>query len=623
MADPLLNTQLGKYTLLEQLGSGGMGAVYRSNHPQLNRPVAIKVVLGNATPEARQRFLREAQMAMQLSHPNIVRVFDVDEHNGLPYIVMELIDGPSLVDELQNGKIDLDRGLKIGAELADALDYAHKQGILHRDIKPANVLIRKNGTTVLVDLGLARLQNVAQDDHLTQSGMIIGTLAYMAPEQIQAQPLDARTDVYALGVLLFRMVTGKLPFEGDTAQMMFGHVYTPPPDPRTTGVMIPPALSSLILAMLAKDPNQRPQTMTEIAQMLRRIQQDPAVSPTYGAYTGDTMVRPQPTSPMAYPQQQYGWQQPSNQYPQQQYGWQPSNQHSNQTPTGIPTPPMQMYAPPKRRGPSAWFIASFLMIALVGGISYFVIQRAFNNDPKPPKVVLGLPTPPPPIRPTATTGIKINLPTPAVNAPTQAVEATSGPDEQNLVTANVRTRAIDNTTWFNGTITNQGNAPREQVKITIVLRDKDGKELDHEDGYVGLGFLAPGQKAGWTVLFSRNLPAYDHFDIEVRSSPEGFQTGYAYRELKIDEGHELFNDGLFSNIRGTVTNTGEARAKFVQIYVTAYDEEGNVLYVGSSFAEDDLIIPGGTSRFEVPLLIVEEKVGKIVSYDVFVEGAKE
>jgi len=177
----LTNTTLGKYTLGQPLGAGGMGAVYRSIHPQLGRSVAIKIILGNATKDARQRFLREAQVAVQLSHSNIVRVFDVDEDKGMPFIVMEMIEGPSLSDELRQGRMPLEKVLKITAELADALEYAHSQGILHRDIKPANVLIRPNGSAVLVDLGLARLADSESKEHqLTQSGMIIGTLSYMA-----------------------------------------------------------------------------------------------------------------------------------------------------------------------------------------------------------------------------------------------------------------------------------------------------------------------------------------------------------------------------------------------------------------------------------------------------------
>ncbi|HEY1015149.1 MAG TPA: serine/threonine-protein kinase, partial [Herpetosiphonaceae bacterium] len=269
----LLHSNLGKYTLQQELGAGGMGAVYRSFHPQLNRPVAVKVILGNATDDIRQRFLREAQMASHLSHPNIVRVFDVDEANGIPYLVMELIEGPSLGDRMKQRPLAIDEVFGIAIQLAEALHYAHQQGVLHRDLKPGNVLFRPNGDLVLVDFGLARPAALASNDQLTKSGMIMGTLAYMSPEQLQAHPVDRRTDIYALGVMLYQMLTGRLPFDGDTAQVMFGHVYAAPPPPSAVGVPVLPELEALLVRLLAKDPAARPQTAAEVAAALRGLQQ--------------------------------------------------------------------------------------------------------------------------------------------------------------------------------------------------------------------------------------------------------------------------------------------------------------------------------------------------------------
>ncbi|MBA3469021.1 MAG: serine/threonine protein kinase [Herpetosiphonaceae bacterium] len=628
----LLNTTLGKYTLLEELGAGGMGAVYRSFHPQLNRAVAIKVILGNATPEARQRFVREAQMAVQISHPHIVRVFDVDEDNGMPYIVMEFIEGPSLAGLMKSGRMPLEQVLKIGTELADALEYAHSQGVLHRDLKPGNVLIRPNGSTVLVDFGLARLAEVDPGEQLTQSGMIVGTLAYMAPEQIQAQPLDRRTDIYALGVLLFQMVTGRLPFEGDTAQIMFGHVYTNPPAPSMTGALLPPALDALVLAMMNKQSIHRPQTMAEVAHVLRLVTKDATTPAGYGAYTGPTQGRSQSMMPTAVPYQQAPVSTPGFMPVQHTVGYhQPAGGYGPPPPAGGYGPPAQpIYTPPVRKGGSPILFIVLGALLLVGGLGAFGINKILQDNgrpPPPPLITLGDSATPaislPPPRPTefgAPPPTRRIVPTRApVIVPTQVPE-----EEQKLTVANMRTRSLpgdDTTTWFYGSVTNEGTVPREGIKVTVVLLDKDGKELDHEDGYVGLSYLNPGQKVGWSVLFSRKLQPYDRAEIEVRSKPAGFQLGYSYRDLKIEEGSELIED-FFPVIRGNVTNTGTKRAKFVQIYATVYDGDGNVMYVGSGFAEDDVVVPGATSRFEVTILVTA-KGGVPTSYDLFVEGAED
>ena len=225
---------LGKYTLGELLGQGGMGAVYRSHHPLLNRPVAIKIMLANiaADPQAHQRFLREAQVVAVLSHPNIVNIFDVDVQDGQPYIVMDFAPGGSLAARLQAGPIGLDETLRLAIPLADALAYAHSQGLIHRDLKPANVLLRPDGSPVLADFGLARPAVADSAAQITATGAVMGTLAYMAPEQFSGRPADARADIYAFGVMLYEMLTGRVPFEGDSAQIMYGHLQQPPLPPR-------------------------------------------------------------------------------------------------------------------------------------------------------------------------------------------------------------------------------------------------------------------------------------------------------------------------------------------------------------------------------------------------------
>jgi serine/threonine-protein kinase len=657
----LVNTTLGKYTLLEQLGAGGMGAVYRSTHPQLNRPVAIKVILGNATADARSRFLREAQMAVQLSHPHIVRVYDVDEDKGMPYIVMEMVEGESLSEVMQRGRMPLEQVLRIGTELSSALDYAHSHGVVHRDLKPGNVLLRPNGSTVLVDFGLARLAESQPGEQLTQSGMIVGTLAYMAPEQIQAQPLDRRTDIYALGVLLFQMVTGRLPFEGDTAQMMFGHVYTAPPAPSMTGALLPPALDALIVAMMAKHPAARPQSASEVFNVLKAISSNAATPPAYGAYTGATVVQMPPTqaaapyqgysSPpggqMGYgapsqpgygPPSQPGYGAPSQPGygPPSQPGYGAPSQPGGQMgyggpggPTGPVSYPVASGYPAPRRGISPAVLAVIILgLLVVGGLGAYAIYADSQEKPPPPQNIANNPPPPdlpgqPTRRPLPPTNDDVPVPT-TVKVEVPTIAPPPPEDAEKWTVAGVRLRTLpgdDSTTFINGTLVNDSQTPRESVKITAVLRDKDGKELDHEDGYSPLYYIAPGQKVGWTVIFSRKLPAYDKIDIEVRSNVASFGLGYSYRDLKIDEGTELIDD-FFPEIRGTVTNTGDKRAKFVQVHAIVYDEEDNVLAVSSGFTDDDVVVPGSTSRFSISILVTEA-AGKPARYELFVEGTED
>ncbi|HYF64215.1 MAG TPA: protein kinase [Herpetosiphonaceae bacterium] len=638
----LVNTTLGKYTLLEELGAGGMGAVYRSNHPQLNRPVAIKVILGNATADARGRFLREAQMAVQLSHPHIVRVYDVDEDKGMPYIVMEMVEGESLSTVMKRGRMAVEQVLRIGIELASALEYAHSHGVVHRDLKPGNVLLRPNGSTVLVDFGLARLAEAEPGEQLTQSGMIVGTLAYMAPEQIQAQPLDRRTDIYALGVLLFQMVTGRLPFEGDTAQIMFGHVYTAPPAPSMTGALLPPALDSLIVAMMAKHPASRPQTAGEVVNVLKAVSSNAATPPGYGAYTGPTGVFAAPTqqaSYQPYPSQPgYGPPSQPGYGPPSQPGYGPPSQPGVQPAyggPGAPTGPVSYPGAPgydaPRRGTSPGVLAVIVLaLLIIGGLGAYAISKdsqpppptrepIIANVPPTPDDVPGLPT----LVPVEPTNEDVPKPTSvSVKVPTRVPPPPE--DAEKWAVGGVRVRGIpgdDSTTFINGTVVNESNTPREGVEITVVLRDKDGKELDHENGYSSLTYIDAGQKAGWTVIFSRKLPEYETLDVEVKSRPASFGIGYSYRDLKIDEGTELIED-FFPVIRGTVTNTGEKRARFVQIHAIVYDEEDNVLAVSSGFTSDDVLIPGATSRFEVSILVTEQS-GRPARYELFVEGTED
>ena len=220
-------TTLGPYRIDAPLGAGGMGEVYKATDTRLDRTVAIKVLPEHVAsdPDLKQRFEREAKTVAALSHPHICPVFDVGEQDGINFLVMEYLDGQTLAQRLEKGALPLDQALTIAIEIADALDKAHRQRIVHRDLKPGNIMLTAAGTKLL-DFGLAKLKPAAegaagltalptQSAGLTVQGTILGTLQYMAPEQLDGKEADARTDLFAFGAILYEMVTGKKAFEGE------------------------------------------------------------------------------------------------------------------------------------------------------------------------------------------------------------------------------------------------------------------------------------------------------------------------------------------------------------------------------------------------------------------------
>src|ERR1700723_2351158 len=243
----------GRYGLSHLVARGGMAEVYRAHDRLLDRPGALKGLLpelsgGRAFVE---RFRREAQAAANLSHPNIVPVFDWGEDGGTYFIVMEFIDGRALSSILRTaGPMHPDRAAEIGADVALALDYAHRHGVVHRDIKPGNVLITDEGQVKVTDFGIARAVNT--DESLTHTGAVMGTATYFSPEQAEGMGVDARTDIYSLGVVLFEMVTGRPPFLGDTPVAVASkHVRDHPPAPRELMPSIPPTFEAIILKAMA------------------------------------------------------------------------------------------------------------------------------------------------------------------------------------------------------------------------------------------------------------------------------------------------------------------------------------------------------------------------------------
>ncbi len=278
--------RLGPYEIVSPLGAGGMGEVYRAKDTRLDREVAIKILPESfaADEQRRQRFEREAKAISSLNHPNICALFDVGHENATHYLVMELLEGDSLADRLAKGALPPDQVLRYGSQIADALECAHKHSVVHRDLKPGNVVLTKTGAKLL-DFGLARaaagdrtfggssdLMTAAKP--LTEQGTIVGTFQYMAPEQLEGHEADARTDIFALGALLFEMATGKHAFEGKSRTSLIAAIVSSQPPPISSVVpMCPPALDHIVRKCLEKEPDERWQSAHDVAEELRWIAQ--------------------------------------------------------------------------------------------------------------------------------------------------------------------------------------------------------------------------------------------------------------------------------------------------------------------------------------------------------------
>jgi hypothetical protein len=269
----LVGKTLGSYQILEEVGRGGMAVVYRAYQSSLNREVAIKVLPPHFTFDQQfvARFHREARAAAGLRHPNIVVIYDVGEQGGLYYIVMQYLPGQTIRQLVkQEGPLPPARVVRIVEQIANALDYAHRHGFVHRDVKPDNIFVGEDDHVTLTDFGIAK---AASGTQLTQTGMVMGTPEYMSPEQAEGRAVDLRTDLYALGVVLYQMLTGQVPFRGTTPHaILHAVIYQTPPAPRQLNPRLSPAIETVILKALAKCPEERFQSGRELAGAFRRAQ---------------------------------------------------------------------------------------------------------------------------------------------------------------------------------------------------------------------------------------------------------------------------------------------------------------------------------------------------------------
>jgi serine/threonine protein kinase len=343
MMEELVGKKIGEYEIVEHIGHGAAADVYKAFQPKLNRYVAIKVLSPVFADEKafRERFIREAQAVAQLDHPNILPVYDFDQQGDLVYIVMQYVDTGSL-DDLMGRPLRLDFVLKILEQIGNALSYAHSHGIVHRDIKPGNVLLGPENWALLTDFGLVKILEAPTT--LTPSGMSLGTPAYMAPEQVTGDPIDARADVYSLGATLYQMVTGRVPFEGGSGMAVaFKHLSETLIPPRKLNPNLPRAVDRVIAKALAKERELRYQSVGELVAAFRE-----AVEGTISQITHSTPILTEALRPPTPP--------PSKQV----------------RPSPLPAPiPLEVVWPPTpeaspARTGSGWTLLATIVATLVG-----------------------------------------------------------------------------------------------------------------------------------------------------------------------------------------------------------------------------------------------------------------
>jgi serine/threonine protein kinase len=329
--DPLIGQQLGPYHIQNKLGEGGMARVYKGYHARLRRDVAIKIILSQIADQEgfKARFEREAQLIASLQHPNIVAVYDFGDIGNLTYLVMQYVGGGTLRDQLRGGHaLDPRQAILYCQQMARALHHAHLRGIVHRDVKPQNMLVPATDRTQLLlsDFGIAKLYDsrreptlldvtgsaLKNDPSLTSVDQIVGTAEYMSPEQINGKPVDARTDVYALGVVLYQMLTGEVPFHSTTIQgLLFQHVYTPPRPVREANPYVPEILGQITAKAMAKAPQDRFQSAEAMAQALETTNQYAtnllsSSLPGHLAAPGQDLTIPSQNRPAVTPPSYYG-----------------------------------------------------------------------------------------------------------------------------------------------------------------------------------------------------------------------------------------------------------------------------------------------------------------------------
>jgi serine/threonine protein kinase len=581
--------QLGKYTLGRLIGQGGAGAVYESSHPLLKRAVAVKLMLSNDA-DARREFLNEAQTVALLSHPCIINIFDVDEFQGQPFMVMELLPG-SLADRIAQGPIPLTEAVELLLPLLEALAYAHKQGLIHRDLKPANVLLRADGTPVLADFGLA-FQATGQ-----QPSDLVGTPEYMAPEQLRREPLDVRTDIYALGALLFELLTGRTPFVGDTNAQIRGHLQGIPPAPSSLVATIPPAADALVLRMLEKDPAARYVTVAELVDALRQT------------------VAPPPAPPSKPPTQR------------RRRSPQPAVAQARPAPppvaAAVPNLPKLPQIPALQLTPASGQFWLLLGLGLALLVLLLVAVSRLDGDGRISESATS----------TVSTSISVSISTSVrggdataeiSNATPYATrELTPLPLSQLSEAQLIGSQAVlgsqpfsyagvtwqyqsNGIAWFLGEIRNDGTEPRANIRVRINLYDAADKLRASEDVHPEIDMLHPGETSPFALLFGEgNLPpeTFERLEVEVLSqAAEDYELNEVSDPIQIATEQVGFSTlSRFFEVRGNMANSGDTPISYPKVVVTFYDSDHVIVGVASAYADDpdNLLQPNETAPFRI------------------------
>jgi serine/threonine-protein kinase len=356
----LAGRNLGPYRLLEQVGGGGMATVYKAYHAAMDRYVAIKVLPPHLArdPNFRARFEREVRTIARLEHRYILPVHDVAENDGIPYLVMRYTDSGDLSSLIAAKQLTIARTIELVAQVAEALAHAHRQGVIHRDVKPANVLIGREGDALLADFGIAKIYEDTLQ--LTGEGHMVGTPAYMAPEQLQGKPVDARTDIYALGVVLYQALTGECPFIAETPlAVAMMHIHNPLRPPRQLNPDIPEAIERILLRALAKNPVDRFQSAGEMADALRQSLHERAATPPAPALSPAPSSASTPALTPVVPQPAAGDATPA---------------------TATPPPALPTASAPPRTGRRGWLVlATVAAVMLLAGLAYFLTRGQLDS----------------------------------------------------------------------------------------------------------------------------------------------------------------------------------------------------------------------------------------------------
>jgi serine/threonine protein kinase len=285
----MIDRTLSHYRILEKLGEGGMGVVYKARDLHLDRNAALKVLPADkvSDPERRRRFVQEAKAASALNHPNIVTIYDIDEADGMHFMAMELVAGKTLDQLIGRKGLPLKDALNYAVQIADALGKAHAAGIVHRDLTPSNIMVTDEGLVKILDFGLAKLMEPAAEPDenaptmtlertpITEEGKILGTVAYMSPEQAEGKPVDARSDIFSFGSVLYEMLTGRRPFTGETSASTLAAILTKDPTPPSEiSGALPIEVERAVLRCLRKEPQRRMQTMSDLKVLLQDLKEE-------------------------------------------------------------------------------------------------------------------------------------------------------------------------------------------------------------------------------------------------------------------------------------------------------------------------------------------------------------